>query len=79
MKEQDLLLLKKKIDDAKNDVAELRGRHKHLLDELKTEWDCKDIDAAEKKLVQLKKDQEKLEKSIEEAVSELQDKYEIND
>ena len=77
MTEQDLLKLKKQIDDAKNEVNQLQGRKKYLEQQLKDNWNCKDLDAAKKKVKTLKSEVQELEEKIEEGVEKLQEKYDF--
>jgi len=77
MNEQDLLKLKKQIDDAKKEVSELEGRKKYLEQQLKEEWKCKDLDAAKKKIKTFRTEIQDLEEKIEEGIADLQEKYEF--
>jgi len=74
--EQDLLDLKSEIDDAKEKVSELKGQKTVLLNQLKTDYGCKTIEEAEKKLRTMKKEIESLDEQIEDGLKELEEKYE---
>ena len=75
MNEVQLLKLKKQVEDAKQEVSELRGHQLALLKQLKDEWECKDIPTAEKKLKAMQKELEEFDQQIEEGVTELEEKY----
>lgn len=75
MKEQDLLKLKQEIDEAKDNVNQLKGQQTALLKQLKEEWGCSTIEAAEKKIAKMKKEIEILNTSIETGLEELEEKY----
>lgn len=68
----ELLELKKKIETTKADVAKLEGRQEQLKEELETKWNCKTVDAGEKKLKRLTKEIEKIQKDIDESLSDLE-------
>ena len=75
--EQQLLNLKEEIEEAKKKVAELRGEKKHLMKELKEDWDCENIDQGEKKLDQMSKQLTKLKQDIGKGTEELIEKYDL--
>ena len=75
--EQQLLDLKKQIEQAKTQVAELQGSRKHLMKELKDDWGCTTIEEAEKKLKKLQKELEQLQNKIKEQTEELIEKYNL--
>ncbi len=75
MDEHDLLKLKEEIEDAKTQVAELKGKEKYLKQELQDKWDCETIEEAEKILSQMEKDAEKIDKQIQKATTQIKDKY----
>lgn len=76
--ERDLLNLKEKIEDAKSTVAQLKGHQQALLNQLKTEYGCKTIEEAEKKLKTMKLDIDELQDKIDKGTKALQDKYNLS-
>lgn len=77
MTEQELLSLKKKIDSAKQRLAELKGRKKALLESLQSSFGCKSVEEAEKKVAQLEKQIQQLEKERDKGIHEIQTTYEL--
>ena len=75
--EQDLLDLKKDIDEAKTKKSELMGQKKALMDQLKTDWDCKTVEEAQKKLKTMGDEIVGIEDQIEKGVTDLQEKYNV--
>lgn len=77
LNETQLLKLKKQVEEAKQEVSELKGHSSALLKQLNEEWGCKDISAAEKKLVAMRKELESIDASIEAGLKELEEKYDV--
>lgn len=77
MTEQDLLKLKKQVDEAKTKVSELNGHKTALLKQLKEDWKCNSIEDAEKKLKSMNKEIDDLSQQIETGIEELKSKYEL--
>jgi chromosome segregation ATPase len=75
--EKQLLDLKEDVGDAKQKVAELTGQEKALTNQLKTDWDCKTIVEAEKKLKEMDNEITSIDKKIEKGCNELEEKYEV--
>lgn len=75
MNEKELLKLKGEIDEAKEQVAELKGKRDHLMSELKEKWHCKSVEEAEGKLKEMEAEIKQLDKQIEEGVREIEEKY----
>ena len=75
MNESQLLDLKKKVDAAKTEVSQLQGHQTALMNQLKTDWGCKTIEEAEKKIKVMKTEIEKLDESIQTGIEELEEKY----
>jgi predicted nucleic acid-binding Zn-ribbon protein len=73
--EEDLLDLKKDIDTAKTNTAQLEGQKKELMKQLKENWDCETIAEAEKKLKKLQTKYKETEEQIADGIAELQEKY----
>jgi len=77
MNENQLLELKREIDDAKTEVSELKGTRKQLMKDLKENWDCTTLEQAEKKHEKLREAITVLSDKIEKGVKELNEKYEL--
>jgi uncharacterized protein YukE len=77
MNEQQLLQLKRQIDDAKSETAELKGREKQLMDQLQTEWKCKTVKQAEQKCSALQDEITQIDSQIDEGTKELEEKYDV--
>ncbi len=75
MIEEDLLDLKRDIDEAKTKVAELNGQVTALLRQLKEEWKCSSIQEAEEKLRKLDLKITSIQKEIDKGCAELEEKY----
>lgn len=75
MNEEQLLRLKRDIDQAKTKVAELKGQQKLLMQQLKDNWQCESIEEAQKKLAKLEKEAAKISNAIDEASTEIEQKY----
>ena len=73
--EQELLRKKKEIENVKIEMSELKGQEKALLKQLKTDWECKTLEAAQKKAETLEDEINTLEDEIEELSQELENKY----
>jgi chromosome segregation ATPase len=72
--EQGLLDLKEKITEAKSTVSELKGHQTALTNQLKSDYGCKTIEEAEKKLKTMKSEITSLDEQIEEGIKELEEK-----
>ena len=77
MDEEQLLELKKEIDDAKTEISELTGTQKQLMKDLKTQWNCSTLEEAEKEHKKLGEQITKLSGQIDKGVKELNEKYEL--
>jgi len=77
MTEKNLLELKDQIEDAKASVAELKGQQTILMQQLKTNYNCKSIEEAETLLAKWKKEVDKMQIQIDEGLKELEEKYNI--
>ena len=73
--EQQLLDLKKQIDQAKSEVSELNGREKRLMEQLQKDWGCKTVKEAEKKIKDMETDLASINEQIHKGVEELEEKY----
>ena len=77
MTEKNLLELKDQIEDAKANVAELKGQQTILMQQLKTNYNCKSIEEAETLLAKWKKEVDKMQMQIDEGLKELEEKYQL--
>jgi uncharacterized protein YukE len=75
MNEEQLLELKKEIDEAKTEISELKGTRKQLMKDLQENWDCKTLEEAEKKHKKLGEEITALSDKINIGVTELNEKY----
>ena len=64
MTEQDLLKLKRQVEDAKTEVNQLQGQRTALLKQLKDDWGCKTVEEAEAKVKAMEKEIEKISDQI---------------
>lgn len=74
MDKKQLLNLKDEIDEAKTVVAELTGKKKSLLTQLKEQFNCDSLEMAEKKVETLTQQISKLESQIQEGLNDLEQK-----
>ena len=77
MTENELLQLKKKVDEAKTTVSELRGELTAGMKQLKDEWKQPTVEAAKKKLKSLSTEIEDLDAKIAEHAEELETKFDL--
>lgn len=73
--EKDLLSLKEDIERAKAKVVALTTEKKLLLKQLKTDFDCEDIQAAEILLDKWEQDLENTEAKINKGIKDIEKKY----
>jgi tetrahydromethanopterin S-methyltransferase subunit G len=77
--EQELLDLKKKVDNARSEEERHAGQQTQILRQLKDDYDCDSVEEAEKKLNRLKKQVENLDEELEEGVKQLRKDMGINE
>ena len=77
MDENELLELKKEIDEAKSKISELTGTQKQLMKDLKEKWDCPTFEEGRTKYTKLGQEITALNDKIEKGVKELNEKYEL--
>jgi phage shock protein A len=77
MTEQELLRLKKDIDEAKNTLAELNGQKVTLTKQLKENWNCTIVEEAEKQLKKMQVEIEEIQENIDSGISELEETYNL--
>ena len=72
MNEQELLELKREIEEAKENLSKLEGRKEQLLEQLQKQYGIKTLVAAEKKKKSLEEEIEEWDEKIREATEELE-------
>jgi phage shock protein A len=77
--EQELLDLKKKVDNARSEEERLTGQKTQIMRQLKDDYDCDSVEEAEKKLSRLKKQVENLDEELEEGVKQLQEAMNLDE
>lgn len=77
MTDQQLLDLKKEIDNSKIKLSELKGQKKVQMDTLEKKWGCKTVKQAERKLKQMKDNITDLQEQKEKGIKELEEQYEF--
>lgn len=77
MTEKDLYKLKERVDEAKTSISEQKGHLSALLAQLKNDWKCDTVEAAEKKLKSLKKEIDTLDEQIQTGIEKLEEKYDV--
>ena len=75
MNEQQLLDLKKQMDKATEKATELSGQQKQLMGTLESDWSCKTVDQAEKKVEKMDTEITQLNNQIKKGTEELEEKY----
>jgi len=75
--EEELLDLKKTIDEAKPTVSELTGQQKTLMAQLKEEWKCPSTEASNKKITAFLTQLKDIDQQISDKSTELETKYEL--
>lgn len=77
MDEKDLLDLKEEIEEAKNEVNQLKGQRNGLLESLAEDWKCDSVDEAEKKVAKLKKEIDKMDAKIQKGITKIEEQYDF--
>jgi len=77
MTEQDLLNLKKDINTAKTNKANLEGQKEGIMKQLRDTFKVKTVEEANTKLSQLERQQKVLEQKIKDGIEELEEKYNL--
>ena len=75
MNERQLLEVRHQIDDAKQRVAELKGRQGHQLETLQKDWKCSSVEEAKQLQDSILKKIGSLNIKIDKALQELENKY----
>jgi cell division septum initiation protein DivIVA len=75
MNTQDLLNLKKKIEDKKTQKNQLEGQLKGYMEQLQNEFGCKTLQAAEAKHTEMLKTIDTLSQELIEKENELREQY----
>lgn len=69
--EKDLLALKKKINDGKSKIAEIKGKQDYLLKALMEQWGCKNVKEAEKYLVKIQSNLDSVSSKLDAILEEI--------
>ena len=69
--EKDLLALKKKINDGKSKIAEIKGKQDYLLKALMEQWGCKNVEEAEKYLVKIQSNLDSVSSKLDAILEEI--------
>jgi len=77
MNERQLLELKENMASINQEISELKGKKKLLVEQLKTQFKCETIMQAKKMVKDLKRDAHKIQNTIDEGLAELEE--ELND
>lgn len=77
MNEKELLKLKEEIDEAEDELKDLKVKQKYLLEELKNNWGLNSIEEAKELLNELNNDIKTMNKKIEKGIKDVQEKYEF--
>lgn len=73
--EEQLLDLKREIEESKARISELKGQKTALLNQLKEDWKCNDIEAAKFKLKKLEQKVTEIDSEIDKLTAELEELY----
>lgn len=73
--EQEILRKKKEIEEAKQELAELRGSEKTLYQQMEQEFGCSTLEGAEKLLEKKRKELEILDNEIADLEEVIEQKY----
>ena len=74
--ERQLLDLKQEIEEAKSRISELKGQRNAVLQQLKDDFKCNNIEQANEKLKALEHKSENITKEINKLTQELEETYE---
>jgi predicted nuclease with TOPRIM domain len=73
--EKELFALKKKIEDGKAKIAELKGKKDYMLKELSEKWGCKDLEEAEKTLAKIQSNLDTVSSKLDSLLEEIAQSY----
>jgi methyl-accepting chemotaxis protein len=73
---QRLNKIKQQVEQMQQKADRAEGALEQLMEQLKTEFDCKSVKEAKTKLEVMKEEVEELEKKFEEALTEFEKKWE---
>jgi len=73
--EKELLNLRQDIEQAKTEIARLKGKLQHLMEQLEKDFKCSTIDEAQKKLLFIDKEIEMMNDKIKLQTKQLEEKY----
>ena len=76
MNEQELLDLKKEIEESKENLSRLEGKKEQLMEQLQKNYGVKTAEAAQKKIKTMEKDIADWDKKIEQVTAKLEEHFE---
>lgn len=79
MDKQDLLDLKKRIDEAKEDISKLEGRKAGYLETLKEQFKCNSVKDANELLEKMDRNIKDLEEEIKTGLEQLEEEFDFSD
>jgi uncharacterized phage infection (PIP) family protein YhgE len=74
---EQLLQQKKKLQEAKEQDINIRGRIEAVLENLKKDFECDTLEAANNKLAEMKSSLETMQTSLDKALGAFQRKYQL--
>lgn len=77
MEADELLAIKKRIEQRKENLQNLKGKEQLLLEQLKEKYGCTTIKEAIKELSRLSKNTEKLKTLIDNGITQLCEEYDL--
>ena len=78
LSEKELLGLKKRIEDGKAKIAELKGKKDYMLKELADKWGCNTLEEAEQALTKIQGNLDTISDKLESLLDEIAQVY-MND
>jgi len=73
--EKDLIALKKKIEDGKAKIAEMKGKQNYMLKELSDKWGCKSMEEAEAILIKMQSNLDDISCKLDAILDDIANKY----
>lgn len=78
MNKDKLLELRDQIDQAKEQINQLEGRKKYLMQQLSDQWGCQTVKEAKKKLENLESEVVDLDSKIKQGIQSLEEEYDLD-
>ena len=70
-----ILKLQKKLQELKESQIKLKSKYDFLLEQLKTDFDCNNLEEAQKKIKTLESELEDIQGALEKQLGEFEEKY----